>query len=197
MRNKYSKILKRSLVIGFMLLSSLLIPLIVQSSIESTVAGTQGIFDNYIIKMNFSITLIVILGLISISLAVLEFLGDDYSPIKLILRIINTIVSLFTLILWSALLVIEILVEGNYISIDLSGVFLITIIFPLLYLARFFLIYRMRRTILWYQVCILNSISQNNFRDLHRLKKDISDSILKEKKPRPCSSKLNLLLFFE
>ena len=182
MRYKYSKILKRSLVMAFMLLSSLLIPLIVRSSIESTVVDTQGIFDNYIIKMSFTITLIVILGLISVSLVILEFLVDEYSLVKLALRVINTLVSLFSLILWSALLVIEILVEGNYISIDLSGVFLITTIFPLLYLARFFLMYRMRRNILWHQVYILNSISQSKFRNLHHLKKNVLDSILKEKK---------------
>ena len=167
---------------AFILLSSLLIPLIVKSSIESTVVDTQGIFDNYIIKMNFTITLIVILGLISVSLVILEFLVDEYSLVKLALRVINTLVSLFSLILWSALLVIEILVEGNYVSIDLSGVFLITTILPLLYLARFFLLFRMRRNILWYQVCILNSISQTNIRNLHHLKKNVLDSILKEKK---------------
>jgi hypothetical protein len=182
MRENQKLAIKRSLLISFVLLNAIVIPLLVKTSIESTLAGTHGIFYNYLNKLNFSIVLIILLGLINFGMVILGFFVDEFSLVKLLLAVSNTIVSIFSLILWSALLVFEILVEGNYISIDLSGVFLITILFPLLYLVRSFFMFRLKRKVLWYQVCILNSISQNTFRDLHQLKKSILSSILQEKK---------------
>ena len=182
MKERRKLVLKRSVILIVLLLNSIPIPLMIKTSIESTLAGTQGVFYNYLTKMNFTIGLIILLGLINLGLVMLGFLLDEYSWMKLLLASINTTVSIFAIILWSALLIIEILVEGNYISIDLSGAFLITMIFPVLYLARSFFIFRMKREVLWYLVYILNSISQNPFRDAHQLKKSVSASILEERK---------------
>jgi hypothetical protein len=182
MRERQKLAIKRSLLISFVLLNAVVIPLLVKTSIESTLTGTHGIFYNYLNKLNFTIMLIILLGLVNFGIVILGFFVDEFSLVKLLLAISNTVVSVFSLILWSALLVFEILVEGNYISIDLSGVFLITILFPLLYLVRSFFMFRLKRKVLWYQVCILSSISQNAFRNLHQLKKNILNSILQEKK---------------
>ena len=145
MRESRKIAIKRSLLISFVLLNAVVIPLLVKSSIESTLAGTHGIFYNYLNKVNFTIVLIIFLGLVNFGMVLLGFFVNEFSFVRLLLAISNTIVSVFSLILWSALLVFEILVEGNYVSIDLSGVFLITILFPLLYLVRSFFMFRLKR----------------------------------------------------
>ena len=174
--------MKQVLLIGLTILNSLIIPILVRSSIEATLADTGGVFNNYLTRVNFTILFIILLGLISLIFVLLGFFLDEFSLLKLLLSIFNALVSVFSIMLWSALLVIEILVEDNYISLDLSGAFLVLIILPALYLLRNCITFKIKRNVLWYYITILNSVSNNTVQNFHQLKKKIVSSVSKEKK---------------
>ena len=182
MREKQLRIMKRVLLIVLTIVNALIIPILVRNSIEATLADTGDVFNNYLARVNFTIMFIILLGLISLIFVLIGLFLDEFSLLKLLLSIFNALVSAFSILLWSALLVIEILVEDNYILLDISGAFLVLIILPALYLLRNCITFKIKRNVLWYYITILDSISNNIVQDFHQLKKEVSDSILKEKK---------------
>jgi hypothetical protein len=182
MREKQLRIMKRVLLSFLTIVNAIIIPILVRNSIEATLADTGDVFNNYLARVNFTIIFIILLGLICLIFVLLGLFLDEFSLLKLLLSIFNALVSAFSILLWSALLVIEILVEDNYISLDISGAFLVLIILPALYLLRNCITFKIKRNVLWYYITILNSVSNNIVQDFHQLKKNVSDSILKEKK---------------
>jgi hypothetical protein len=153
--------MSRILLVTFIKLSfsaffTILLPLLIYISFLIEPTG----FENYILRWEFLLAPLVVVGCVIFGFLLITRLQDVYKLQWLLYSIITEVVYIIQIIMWSNLLIINFEFGGYLIILDLSLLYDFLIFLPILLIIRNLFIFRIRKKDFLYKVLVLKAIRE-------------------------------------